>query len=66
VARLARALGTTRHDLLPVTAPPDTMAVLREQAHGLFEALLAGADRGKLLMLNPLLARPGEASGRTR
>src|SRR5438094_1053632 len=43
VARLARALGTTSHDLLPTTAAPDTMAVLRDQAHGLFEALLAAA-----------------------
>src|SRR5439155_8017990 len=40
VARLARALGTTTHDLTPVTAPPDTTAVLREQSRGLFDALL--------------------------
>src|SRR6059058_3115450 len=38
VARLARALGTTTHDLLPAGAPPDTTAVLREQACGLFDA----------------------------
>src|SRR5437016_5255874 len=35
VARLAAALGTTSHDLMPVTAPPDTMAVLRDQARQL-------------------------------
>jgi transcriptional regulator with XRE-family HTH domain len=66
VARLARALGTTSHDLMPVTAPPDTMAVLRDQARGLFEALLLVAERETLLMLNPLLARLVEASERSR
>jgi transcriptional regulator with XRE-family HTH domain len=66
VARLARALGTTSHDLMPEAAPPDTMAVLREQARGLFDALLAAADRETLLMLNPLLARLVEASERRR
>src|SRR5436305_7186753 len=54
VARLAAALGTTSHDLLPVAAPPDTTAVLRSHARGLFDALLAAADRETLLMLNPL------------
>jgi transcriptional regulator with XRE-family HTH domain len=39
VARLARALGTTSHDLLPAGAPPETIAVLRDQARGLFDAL---------------------------
>ncbi len=66
VARLAGALGTTSHDLMPGTAPPDTMAVLQDQARGLFEALLAAADRETLLMLNPLLARLVEASERSR
>ena len=66
VARLARALGTTSHDLMPATAPPDTMAILRDQARRLFEALLAAADRETLLMLNPLLARLAEASERSR
>jgi hypothetical protein len=42
------------------------MAVLREQARRLFEALLAAADRETLVMLNPLLARLVEASERTR
>src|SRR5947209_7792198 len=57
VARLAYALGTTSHDLMPETAPPDTLAVLRDQARGLFDVLLGVADRETLLMLNPLLAR---------
>jgi transcriptional regulator with XRE-family HTH domain len=66
VARLAHALGTSSHDLIPEAPPPDPTAVLREQARRLFEALLAAADRETLLMLNPLLARLAEASGRTR
>lgn len=66
VARLAGALGTTTHGLMPSTAPPDTMAVLRDQARGLFDALLAAADRETLLMLNPLFARLVEASERAR
>lgn len=66
VARLARALGTTSHDLTPVAAPPDTLAMLRGQARGLFDALIAAADRETLLMLNPLLARLTEASERSR
>jgi transcriptional regulator with XRE-family HTH domain len=66
VARLALALGTTIHDLLPATAPPDTSAMLLDQARALFDALLAAADRETLLMLNPLLARLVEASERSR
>jgi transcriptional regulator with XRE-family HTH domain len=66
VARLARALGTTSHDLLPVAVTPDTAGVLRDQARQLFEALLAAADRETLLMLNPLLARLTEAAERRR
>jgi transcriptional regulator with XRE-family HTH domain len=64
VARLAAALGTTTHDLMPLAAPPDTTAVLRDQARGLFESLLAAADREMLLMLNPLLAQLATASAR--
>jgi transcriptional regulator with XRE-family HTH domain len=66
VARLARALGTTSHDLLPETAAPDTMTLLRSQAEELFGTLLKAADRETLLMLNLLLARLVEASGRSR
>ncbi len=66
VARLAQALGTTTHDLMPEAAPSDTMAVLRDQARKLFEALLTSADRETLLMLNPLLARLVEVSKRSR
>jgi transcriptional regulator with XRE-family HTH domain len=66
VERLATALGTTVHDLLPATAAPDTQVVLRDQARKLFDGLLESADRETLLMLNPLLARLGESPTRRR
>ncbi len=66
VDRLAKALGTTATDLLPATAPPDTLAHLREQARSLFDRLLQNADRETLLMLCPLLARLGESPTRNR
>jgi transcriptional regulator with XRE-family HTH domain len=66
VARLAEALGTTAHDLLPSEGPPDTEAVLRERAQKLFDELLKTADRETLQMLVPLLARLGESPTRRR
>jgi transcriptional regulator with XRE-family HTH domain len=66
VGRLARALGTTTHDLMPAAGPADPMPVLKDQAKGLFDGLLAAADRETLLMLNPLLARLVEAAERSR
>ena len=66
VARLAKAMGTTTNDLMPSTGSPDTMAVLRDHARGLFDALLVAADRETLLMLNPLLARLVQGSERSR
>jgi transcriptional regulator with XRE-family HTH domain len=64
VARLARALGTTTHDLMPETGSPDTLPALREQTRARFDALLASADRETLLLLNPLLALLAGAVGR--
>lgn len=64
VDRLAKALGTTTHELLPTTASPDTLAVLREQARRLFDAVLQNADRETLLGLCPLLARLAESPDR--
>jgi transcriptional regulator with XRE-family HTH domain len=61
VARLAAALGTTVHDLLPAGPPPDTEAVLRGRAEALFAGLVKAADRDTLLMLAPLLARLAES-----
>jgi len=64
--RLAKALGTTPTDLLPTSAPTDSMAVLRDRAKKLFDAVLQSADRDALVMLNPLLARLGESLARSR
>jgi transcriptional regulator with XRE-family HTH domain len=66
VERLAKALGTTTHDLLPTSAPPETLSLLQDQAQKLFATLLESADRETLLMLNPLLARLGESPTRRR
>ena len=66
VDRLARALGTTTHDLMPTSAAPDTGAYLRQQVRSLFDALLQSADRETLQMLCALLARLGESPIRNR
>lgn len=66
VGRLAKALGSTIHDLLPEDASPDTEAVLRDRARDLADQLISGADRETLLMLCPLLARLGESPTRRR
>jgi transcriptional regulator with XRE-family HTH domain len=57
VARLAKALGTTSHDLLPATTPGDMTTVLRDQAREHLDDLLRRADRELILMVNQLLAR---------
>jgi len=64
--RLAKALATTVADLLPTTASPDTLTVLRDQARRLFESLVQAADREALQMLCPLLARLNESMNRSR
>ena len=64
--RLAKALGTTAAELLPETASPDTLPILREQARALFEALIKTADRETFLMLNPLLIRLNESPNQRR
>jgi transcriptional regulator with XRE-family HTH domain len=66
VDRLAKALATTVADLLPRTAPPDTQAVMRDQARRLAEALIVAADREALQMLCPLLARLVESMNRSK
>lgn len=66
VRRLAEALGTSVHDLLPTDSPPDTEAILRDRAKSLFEDLVGRADRETLMMLVPLLARLGESPTRRR
>ena len=66
VGRLAEALGTTAADLLPTSNPPDTVAVLREQARELFNGLMQSADQQTLQEFLPVLARFAESSARTR
>lgn len=66
VRRLAEALGTSVHDLLPIDSLPDSEAILRDRAKSLFEDLVGRADRETLLMLVPLLARLGESPTRRR
>jgi transcriptional regulator with XRE-family HTH domain len=64
VARLAAALGTTTHDLLPAQPPEDPSAVAREQARRLFESVMQKADAHALAVLNPLLAMFLESAGK--
>jgi len=66
VARLADALGTTTHDLLPAQTSTETLNVLQQRAKSLFDALMESADRETLLMVCPLLARLGESPTRRR
>jgi transcriptional regulator with XRE-family HTH domain len=57
VDRLATALGTTLHDLLPTSPPPDTLGVFRTRGQVLFEQLAKKADQELMQALVPLLAR---------
>lgn len=66
VDRLAAALGTTVHDLLPLTDKPDTRAVLRREAERLVGTVAASADQDALVLLNQLLAMLAEATAKRR
>lgn len=66
VERLASALGVSFAEMVPQTEPPDSEAVLREQARKLTATLVEGADRETLQMFNPLLARLLEVPNRRR
>jgi transcriptional regulator with XRE-family HTH domain len=66
VERIAAALGSTIHDLLPLAESPDTKSVLTDRAEKLFHDLKESADRETLLMLCPLLARLAESPTRRR
>ena len=66
VDRLASALGTTMHDLLPLTQPPDTLATLKGRGKMLFDELLQKTDRELMQVVVPLLARLVEAPARIR
>lgn len=64
VARLADALGTTIHDLLPITSSPDTGAVLRQQAERLVGTVAESADQDALSLLNQILALLAESTAK--
>ena len=66
VERLASALGTSIHDLVPIDHPPETLPFLQGLAKKLFEDLMATASREDLLMLCPLFARLAESPTRRR
>jgi transcriptional regulator with XRE-family HTH domain len=57
VGRLAKALGTTLADLLPESAAPDAVAVLREQSRRLFESVIQTEDQATLSLLAQVLTR---------
>ncbi|HWL08415.1 MAG TPA: helix-turn-helix transcriptional regulator [Planctomicrobium sp.] len=66
VQRLASALNTSVHELLPVVESPNPLPALQEQARKLFEQLMENASQEDLLMICPLLARLGESPTRRR
>jgi transcriptional regulator with XRE-family HTH domain len=66
VTQLAEALGTTLHDLVPLDAPPDPTAYLRDRGEALLRQVVAKADRDLLAALVPLLARLAEAPAKGR
>jgi transcriptional regulator with XRE-family HTH domain len=57
VARLADALGTTVHDLLPVPTPPETLAALKARASTVLDQLLQKADRDVVDAVTPVLSQ---------
>lgn len=66
IHRLAHTFGTTTRDLLPMSAAPDTLAVLQAQARSLLDALLQLADRDTFQIPVALLSRLGESPTRNR
>ena len=66
LGRLAAALSTSPHDLLPADDRPDATAALSTRVRTLFDRLMADADQETLALLAPLLARllAGSPTGR--
>lgn len=64
VQKLASALGVGVTDLIPDDPPADGLAVPREQAQKLFDALMKTADAQTLALLNPFLALLVAAAGK--
>ncbi|HEX3151648.1 MAG TPA: helix-turn-helix domain-containing protein [Gemmataceae bacterium] len=64
--RLSAALGTTAHDLLPLSEPTDPLEHLKGRGQALFDELLRRADRELMQVVVPLLARLVEGPARNR
>lgn len=64
VERLAAVVGASVTDLLPTSADPDPLPVLKDQAKELLDGLLEKGDREVFLRLNPMLALLAEAVAR--
>jgi transcriptional regulator with XRE-family HTH domain len=65
VARLATALGVAIAELLPAEGQgQDDLAVLRQRARRMFDALVQKEDPAALVLLTQLLARLAEATNR--
>jgi len=66
VDRLAKALGAATTDLIPLSAPTDRLAVLRQQAQTLFHNISQNGDHETLSLLNQFLAMLSEAMTKKR
>lgn len=64
--RLAEALATTAHDLLPLGDPPDSRGALEDRSRELLERMLEKPDRELVQALVPILARLSEGPSRGR
>lgn|SRR5262245_37361823 len=66
VSRLASALHTSVHDLLPPPLPPETQAALRDRARSLLDRLLQRADREVVQAMTVVLSQLVEATAGVR
>lgn len=66
VGRLADALGTTIHDLLPLPTPPETLAALKGRARAVLDQVLQRADRDVVEAVTLVLSQLAEGVIRTR
>lgn len=62
MTRLSSALGCGVHDLLPVTAQPDFLPVVRNQVRRQIDALLRTDDSQTLSLLDRLLVMLSETT----
>jgi transcriptional regulator with XRE-family HTH domain len=61
--RLADALKTTAHDLLPAREPPDRMAAAAARSRDLLERVINNPEPELILALVPILTRLAESPG---